>query len=124
MAENSTLAFGRYLKTLRERRGLSLLEVSSLSQAFAETLNKGYLSRCENGHQRLALSKVVPLGRIYGVSADVLLERIELDMELDRVGGPDTEGMTYEELRVAGRDSTQPTATGGTPTHTFATLRC
>ena len=83
MAENSTLAFGRYLKTLRERRGLSLLEVSSLSQAFAETLNKGYLSRCENGHQRLALSKVVPLGRIYGVSADVLLERIELDMELD-----------------------------------------
>lgn len=98
MAETWARAFGRYLRTLRQRRGLSLQEVCSLSQAFAENVEKGYLSRCENGHQGPAFSKIIPLSRIYDVSGDVLLERLELDMELDRVGGPDTEGMSYEEL--------------------------
>ena len=77
MAENWTRAFGRYLKTLRERRNLSLENVRTLSQAFADSLNKGYLSRCENGHQRVAFSKIIPLSRIYEVPADVLLERME-----------------------------------------------
>jgi tetratricopeptide (TPR) repeat protein len=103
MAEKWTPAFGRYLRTLRERRGLSLQDVCSLSQAFTETLNKGYLSRCENGHQSLAFSKVIALSRIYEVHADVLLERLELDMELDRVGGAETEGKGYEELLQEGR---------------------
>lgn len=105
MAEAWNVAFGHYLRTLRERRGLSLHDVSSLSQAFAETLNKGYLSRCENGLQRLAFSKIIPLSRIYQVSADVLLERAELDMELERVGGPDTEGMDFSSLTVAGTEA-------------------
>ncbi|MBT8470525.1 MAG: helix-turn-helix domain-containing protein, partial [Deltaproteobacteria bacterium] len=99
MAEPGNIAFGRYLRALRERRALSLLEVASLSQAFAETLNKGYLSRVENGRQRLAFAKLIPLGRIYKVAADVLLERLELDLELERVGAPDTEGLDLEELR-------------------------
>ena len=55
MAESQNIAFGRYLRTLRKRRSLSLQDVASLSQAFAETLNKGYLSRCENGRQRRPL---------------------------------------------------------------------
>lgn len=105
MAEKWTLAFGRYLRTLRERRGLSLQDVASLSQPFAEPVGKGYLSRTENGHVRLALSKVAALSHIYKVSAEVLLERIDLDMELDRVGGPDTEGMGLCELREAGREA-------------------
>jgi tetratricopeptide (TPR) repeat protein len=105
MAENWTTAFGRYLRTLRERRGLSLHDVSALSQPFADTLNKGYLSRCENGRQRLAFSKVIPLSRIYNVPADVLLERMELDMELDRVGGPDTAGMSFSDLTKAGTEA-------------------
>ena len=92
MAESCTRAFGRYLKTLRERRGLSLDDVLSLSRTFPEQINKGYLSRCENGHQKLAFPKVVALSRIYEVPSDVLLERMELDMELDRVGGPETRG--------------------------------
>jgi tetratricopeptide (TPR) repeat protein len=103
MAESATKAFGRYLKTLRERRGLSLDDVASLSQTFPEKINKGYLSRCENGHQKLAFSKVIALSRIIEVPADVLVERMELDLELDRVGGPDTKGMSYSELRDAGR---------------------
>ncbi len=103
MAEKWSEAFGRYLRTLRERRGLSLQDVTSLSQPFAETITKGYLSRCENGRVRLALSKVPALGHIYKVSAEVLLERIDLDMELARVGAPDTTGMGREELRAAGK---------------------
>lgn len=102
MAEQWTKAFGRYLRTLRERRQLSLQDVCSLSQPFADTLNKGYLSRCENGHQRLAFSKVIALSRIYDVPADVLLERMELDMELERVGAPATEAMSFIELTDAG----------------------
>ena len=105
MAETWTRAFGRYLRTIRERRGLSLEDVASLSQAFADTLNKGYLSRCENGHQRLAFSKVIPLSRICEVPADILVERMELDMELDRVGGPETEGKSFAELFAAGTGS-------------------
>jgi len=105
MADNWTTAFGRYLRTLRERRGHSLQDVCSLSQAFTETLNKGYLSRCENGHQSLAFTKLIPLSRIYEIRADALLERLELDMELDRVGGVDTDGRSYEELLKAGAEA-------------------
>lgn len=103
MAEKWTQAFGRYLRTLRERQGLSLQDVASLSQPFAERLTKGYLSRAENGRVRLALSKVSALSHIYKVSAEVLLERIDLDMELDRVGSPETEGMSWRELWEAGK---------------------
>jgi tetratricopeptide (TPR) repeat protein len=105
MAETWSRAFGRYLRTLRQRRGLSLQEVCSLSRAFAESLDKSYLSRCENGHQSPSFSKIIPLSRIYDVPADVLLERLELDMELERVGSPDTEGMTFAELTKSGRDA-------------------
>ena len=97
MAEESIKAFGRYLKALRERRAISLDEVASLSQTFPEKINKGYLSRCENGRQKLGFSKVIALSRIYEVPADVLVERMELDLELDRVGGPVTEGMSFSQ---------------------------
>ena len=105
MAENCNRAFGRYLKTLRERRNLSLHDVCSLSQTFPDPINKGYLSRCENGHQKIAFSKLIPLSRIYDVAASVLVERMELDMELDRAGGPNTAGMSYVELTDSGRKS-------------------
>jgi tetratricopeptide (TPR) repeat protein len=87
---------------LRERRQLTLDDVSSLSRTFPESISKGYLSRCENGHQKPAFSKVIALSRIYEVPADVLVERMELDLELERVGGPDTEGMSFAELVDAG----------------------
>lgn len=105
MAENSAVAFGRYLRTLRERRGHSLDDVESLSRALPERIGKGYLSRCENGRQRVAFSKIITLCRVYDVPSEVLIERMELDLELDRVGGPETEGLEFEDLTNRGKDS-------------------
>ncbi len=102
MATSSTLAFGQYLRTLRERRGLSLDDVATLSRTFADPVEKGYLSRCENGHQSLALSKMIALSRIYEVPAEVLVERLELDLEVEKLGVPDTAGLSFEELTISG----------------------
>lgn len=98
MAEPCNVAFGRYVKRLRERRGLSLDDLHARSQGFPEVLMKGYMSRVENGRQKLAFSKMIPLSRILEVPPDVLVERMELDLELEKVGGPETEGMSYGEL--------------------------
>lgn len=105
MAEPCSVAFGRYIRTLRERRGLSLDDVGSLSKTFPEPIGKSYLSRCENGRQKLGFAKMIALSRIFDVPSEVLLERMELDLELDRVGGPDTEGATFEELENRGKDA-------------------
>ena len=105
MAEPYKQAFGRYLRILRERRGLSLDQVRSLSRAFPEPITKSYLSRCENGHQRLALPKLIPLSRIYEVPTEAIIERMELDMELDQLDPPDTTGMSFDELTAAGRSA-------------------
>jgi tetratricopeptide (TPR) repeat protein len=102
LASSSTIAFGQYLRTLRERRGLSLDDVATLSRTFADPVEKGYLSRCENGHQSLALSKMIALSRIYEVPAEVLVERLELDLEVEKLGGPDTAGRTFKELLYLG----------------------
>lgn len=105
MAVSCHVAFGHYLRTLRERRGLALEDVWTLSQTFPESLNKGYLSRCENGKQKLALPKVVAISRIYEVPADVLVERLELDLELEKIGGPSTEKLSWAQLREAGKNA-------------------
>jgi len=84
VAETCAKAFGRYLKTLRERRGLALDDVASLSRSYADPVAKSYLSRVENGVFSLALSKMIPLCRIYEIPTEALVERLELDMELDR----------------------------------------
>lgn len=105
MAVDSKTAFGRYIRTLRERRKLSLDDVQSLSRGSAEAINKGYLSRCENGHQSIAFTKIITLSRIYEIPVEVFAERLELDMELERVGGPETAGKSLEELAELGRHS-------------------
>ena len=87
----------------RERRGLSLDDVGALSRTFADPVTKSYLSRVENGRINLALSKMIPLSRIYEIPPEVLLERLELDMELDKVGGPDTASLDYSELTLRGK---------------------
>jgi len=102
VATSSTVAFGQYLRTLRERRGLSLDDVATLSRTFADPVEKGYLSRCENGHQSLALSKMIALSRIYEVPAEVLVERLELDLEVEKLGSPETTGLSFEELTIKG----------------------
>src|SRR5437773_2228612 len=81
VAESSAVAFGRYLRLLRERRGLSLADVCELSQRSSESFDKGALSRLERGQQTPSIFRLGPLCRIYDVSADVLLERMELDRQ-------------------------------------------
>ena len=76
-----------------------------LANRVAERVGKGYLSRCENGRQRLAFSKMITLCRVYDVPSEVLIERMELDLELDRVGGPEAEGLEFEELTNSGKES-------------------
>jgi transcriptional regulator with XRE-family HTH domain len=102
MAEASEVAFGIYLRQLRERRGLSLSRVCELTKSSPEPIDKGTLSRFEHGQQTPSIFRLGPLGRIYEISADALLERMELDREVDRIGGPATVGKTYDELHRAG----------------------
>ena len=105
MAETSALALGRYLRELRERRGLSLARVCEITNSSAEAMDKGTLSRFERGQQSPSIFRLGPLSRIYEISADALLERMELDREVDRLGGPETGGMTYEQLHHAAGES-------------------
>ncbi|MBZ5637606.1 MAG: helix-turn-helix domain-containing protein [Acidobacteriia bacterium] len=101
MAEPSAVAFGRYLRSLRERRGLSLNRVSELTRGSPETLDKGTLSRLERGQQVPSLFKLGPLSRIYDVRPGALIERMELDREVERLG-LETGGKSYDELHRLG----------------------
>jgi transcriptional regulator with XRE-family HTH domain len=102
VAEASEVAFGLYLRRLRERRGLSLSAVCELTKGSPEPIDKGTLSRFEHGQQTPSIFRLGPLSRIYEISADALLERMELDREVDRIGGPATAGKSYDELHQAG----------------------
>ena len=82
-----------------------MAEPCARSQSFAEILMKGYMSRVENGHQKLAFPKMIPLSRILEVPAEVLVERMELDLELDKFGSPQTESMTCAELLREGDEA-------------------
>lgn len=101
---NANVTFGRYLRRLRERRGLSLDRIEHLTRAFADPIHKAYLSRCENGRQRTSFSKLVALCRVLEVPSEVLLERMDLDLEAERRGVADPQhdpGATSDALAVA-----------------------
>ena len=76
--------FGGYLRFLRERQGLSLLEVVQHSRSSAERIDKGALSRFENDQQRVPASQLVQLCRIYGAPVDEVMERLEHYLKRDR----------------------------------------
>jgi len=101
--EQSAIAFGRYLRSLRKRRGLSLPQAAALSASSVRPLDKGTLSRLEHGRQRPAISALIPICHIYQISADALVERLELDTELDRAGAPGTDGLEVRDLLRLGR---------------------
>jgi transcriptional regulator with XRE-family HTH domain len=105
MAEASALAFGRYLRQLRERRSLSLADVCDLSKSSPEPIDKGTISRLERGQQTPSIFRLGPFCRIYEIPPDALIERMELDREVDRVGAPDTGGRTFDDLYHAGGDA-------------------
>ena len=103
MSVSAATAFGRYLHVVRERRGLTLQEVEDRALAAGHRIDKGSLSRFERGRQRLPVPSLLPLGRIYGVPFEALLERLELDHDagqLELVEGADPR---YEALARLGR---------------------
>ncbi|HEX6851775.1 MAG TPA: helix-turn-helix transcriptional regulator, partial [Candidatus Polarisedimenticolaceae bacterium] len=104
MAERALVAFGRYLRMLRDRKGLSLEEAVTLTRVYPSPLSKGYLSRLENGATRAGFEKIVALAKAYGVPVDVLAERLWLDLELEKNDPPETEGMTFKRLTASGSD--------------------
>ncbi len=101
--EHAAIAFGRYLRSLRERRGLSLPQAALLSTSSVKPLDKGTLSRLEHGRQRPPVSALIPICHIYQISANALVERLELDTELDRAGAPATDGIAVRDLLRRGR---------------------
>src|SRR5262245_11560700 len=120
MADASIVAFGRYLKIVRERRKLSLEDVAHLTKAYPEPVNKGYLSRVERGLNHVGFSKMVALSRAYEVPLDAFGERYALDLEVDRIrGAPDTQHRTVGELIEIGTELRDR----GRRVHAFACLR-
>jgi transcriptional regulator with XRE-family HTH domain len=105
MGATAQRAFGAYLKSLRQRRALSLRRVCELSADSSTPLDKATLSRCEHGSRKPTVTALLTLSRIYDVPTEVLLERYELDVELDQAGPPQTEGLTYAALSRAGREA-------------------
>ncbi|HZN55307.1 MAG TPA: helix-turn-helix transcriptional regulator, partial [Candidatus Polarisedimenticolaceae bacterium] len=83
MADRMLLAFGKYLRLVRERRKLSLTDVVTLTKSYPEPIGKGYLSRVERGLARVGFSKMVALSRAYEVSLDAFGEKLALDLEVD-----------------------------------------
>ena len=65
MADSWTIAFGRYLRTLRERRGLSLDDVASLSQPF-DSQDQDDPAVTRNPHECLAVQEGPALRCLWG----------------------------------------------------------
>lgn len=108
MAETMLVAFGRFLRLLRERRGLSLDHVEALTAAYPEPVSKVYLSRVENGHSKIAFSRMIALCRAYEYPIDAASERLWLDLGVDRMDDPpDTSGKGARELLREGRGYVQ-----------------
>jgi len=103
MADRMFIAFGKYLKIVRDRRKLSLSDVVTLTKSYPEPVGKGYLSRVERGLARIGFSKMVALSRAYEVSLDAFGEKLSLDLEVDELKNPpNTSGKTFGELTDAG----------------------
>ena len=103
MADRMLIAFGKYLRIVRDRRKMSLSDVVTLTKSYPEPVGKGYLSRVERGLARIGFSKMVALSRAYEVSLDAFGEKLSLDLEVDELKNPpSTSGKTFGELTEEG----------------------
>lgn len=80
-AENKR--FGKYLKSIREQRKLSLDAVEEMSLGFPERVTKSHLSRIENGQAVPTFPRMFALSRIYGIPIASVAERFETHLERD-----------------------------------------
>jgi transcriptional regulator with XRE-family HTH domain len=120
MADRMLIAFGKYLRLLRDRRKLSLSDVVTLTKSYPEPVGKGYLSRVERGLARVGFSKMVALSRAYDVSLDALGEKLSLDLEVEELkNAPNTNGKTFGELTEEGVKFNQR----GLKWHCYAVIR-
>ena len=103
MSHSAASAFGAFMSTLRQRRGLTPPQVSRLLEGTSEHVDRGSLWRLEHGERGLSMGKLTRLGRIYDVPPEVIVERWELDRELEHLGGTDTGERCVEALVAAGR---------------------
>ena len=102
------VAFGSYLKKVREGRRLSLDAVEELSAGFPEKVTKSHLSRIENGLALPSFPRLMALSHIYGMPIASLAERYELDLRRG-MAPVDLGGKSDEELR---KEAAALTATG------------
>lgn len=72
--------FGRYLRTLREQRRLSLDIVEEMSTGYPERITKSHLSRIENGQAVPTFPRMFTLSQIYGIPVSSLAERFEIEL--------------------------------------------
>jgi transcriptional regulator with XRE-family HTH domain/predicted negative regulator of RcsB-dependent stress response len=75
-----SVAFGAYLKKLRETRRLSLDAVEELSATFPDKVTKSHLSRIENGLALPNFPRLMAMSHIYGVPIASLAERYEIEL--------------------------------------------
>ena len=125
MADRMLVAFGKYLRLLRDRRKLSLSDVVTLTKSYPEPVGKGYLSRVERGLARVGFSKMVALSRaLLTISLDAFGEKA-----FARPRGRRTEECAEYEWKdvrgtdIRGRAVQSARADVGTATQRFAT-RC
>lgn len=120
MADRMLIAFGKYLRLVRDRRKMSLSDVVTLTKSYPEPVGKGYLSRVERGLARIGFSKMVALSRAYEISLDAFGEKLSLDLEVDELRNPPkTGGRTFGELTSEGVGFNQR----GLKWHCYAAIR-
>ena len=73
--------FGRYLRSVRESRRLSLDAVEEMSTGYPERITKSHLSRIENGQAVPTFPRMFALSEIYGVPVSSMAERFEIDLK-------------------------------------------
>jgi len=103
LAKPAGIAFGRYMRTLRQRKELSIQEVCRVLLNASEGTDAGSLSRLERGRQQLAAGKLAALCRVYEVSPAVPLERLDLDHAVEQHVVLDTDGKSAAVLLDLGR---------------------
>jgi tetratricopeptide (TPR) repeat protein len=103
--------FGRYLRSVREQRKLSLDAVEEMSLGYPERVTKSHLSRIENGQAVPTFPRMFALSRIYGLPIASVAEKFEVDLDLEMQPAdvadksfPQIEA-DIDKLRMAGRYS-------------------
>ena len=91
--KQQTEQIGARLKELRKKSGLSLQETAErLNREFGASINKGMISKYENGVHEPPAVTLYCLSVIFGVSVDYLTCRTDLPVEPGQTSGKDENG--------------------------------